>query len=229
VTIKRFSAIFLVLFLTACQGGGGQAGFHNDQGIDALGAHRYEEARNSFKQALDINPNDAVVWANLGVALTRMESYTEALEAYEKSRELDAQDPVTVVEIAALHYRLGNYDAAETGYRQAIGMVKTAPEFRSSLALALLRAGKTTMAEEELAAAVEVAQQRWRQHALVRYQMAAFALIQGDTEGGLTTFEEALKDYPDGARMSLSDQDFDVLQDDPRYQEMVAGWWKTGR
>ena len=222
---KVFAVGFVVLLLAGCQGGG-EAGFHNDQGIQALAQDRYEEARVNFEKALELTPEDAVVWGNLGVALTRLERYEDALAAYQKADSIDPGEPVTVAEIASIHYRLGHYDEAEAGFRKALSMVKTAPEFRSSLSLALLRQGKAGEAAAEMEKAVDVAKKDWHRHGLVKYQMAASEIIGGHVDRGLDLFAEALDVYPAGARMSVSDHDFEPVYENPRYQELAGGWWK---
>lgn len=221
----RVAVALLALFLLACQGGG-QAGFHNDEGIQALAEDRYEAAKASFEKALELNPKDAVVWGNLGVALTRMEAYDEALNAYAKSLELDPNEPVTIAEVGSLLYRLGRYPEAEARFRQAIGMVKTAPEFHSSLSLSLRHQGKLEEADRELAAATDVASKNWRRHGVVKYQVAATHVLKGETDQALTAFAECLDDYPLGARDAVSDPDFAPLYENARFQELVGGWWK---
>lgn len=210
------------LLLAACQGGGGEAGFYNDQGIEALRQDHYEEARRDFEAALKLSPKDAVIWGNLGVALSRQERYEEALDAYARSHDLDPDDAVTVAEMASITYRLGRYAEAEAGFREAIRLEPRAPEFHSSLALALLKQGRGDEARAELDKALPEADKR----GLVRYQEAKFKLLTGDTDGALATFRESLKRYPAGARDSVSDPDFEPLHDDPRYQELVKDWWR---
>lgn len=216
------AGVLAASLLVACQGGGGQAGFYNDQGIEALRQDHYEEARRDFAAAAERSPKDAAIWGNLGVALTRLERFEEALDAYRKSHDLDPGDPVTVAEMASIAYRLGRYAEAEAGFREAIRMEPRAPEFHSSLALALLREGKAEAARAELEGVLPLADK----HGLVRYQQAKFLLLTGDTAGALATFEKSLRSYPAGARDSVTDPDFEPLRDDPRYQDLVKDWWR---
>jgi len=210
------------LLLAACQNGGGQAGFYNDQGIEALRLDHYEEARRDFAAAAERSPKDAAIWGNLGVALARLERYEEAQDAYRKSHALDPGDAVTVAEMASIDYRLGKYGEADVGFREAIRLEPRAPEFHSSLALALLREGKAEEARTELDSVLPTA----AKHGLVRYQEAKFRLLTGDTAGALDTFEQSLATYPAGARDSVTDPDFEPLRDDPRYQDLVKDWWR---
>jgi Flp pilus assembly protein TadD len=216
------AALTAGLMLAACQNGGGQAGFYNDQGIEALRQDHYEEARRDFAAAAERSPKDAAIWGNLGVALTRLERYQEALDAYAKAHDLDPGDSVTVAEMASIAYRLGRYAEAEAGFRDAIRLEPRAPEFHSSLALALQREGKADEARTELDSVLAKADK----HGLVRYQEAKFLLLTGDTAGALATFERSLQTYPAGARDSVSDPDFEPLRDDPRYQDLVKDWWR---
>lgn len=215
------------MWLVGCQGGGGEAGFHNDEGVKALSEDRYDAARMSFERALELAPKGAVVWGNLGVALTRLERYDEALSAYQKAAELEPGESVTVAETASIQYRLGHYAEAETGFRKAQSMMSKVPEFKSSLGLALLRQGKTVEADAKMAEAVTLAARKWQNHGLVKYQMAAAAIIKGHVNEGLDLFAESLTGYPAGRRESVSDPDFNPVHDNPRYQEQVSGWWKA--
>lgn len=223
--MKQVFGLVGLLFLTGCQGGGGEGNFYNDQGIEALGQDRYDEAQAAFEKALEINPKDGVVWGNLGVALTRLERYEEALEAYQKSNELVPDDPITVAEIASIHYRERRFQEAKAGFEEAIRLETRAPEFHSSLSLALLQLGEKEAAQKELDGALPQARKR----GLVQYHHAAFMLITGEIDTGLTLFETSLEAYPAGARSAVSDPDFEPVYDHPHFQKLVGGWWKPVR
>jgi tetratricopeptide (TPR) repeat protein len=61
---------------------------------------KYNEAVGEWKKALALNPGEAGVHLNLGVALARGGKSDEAIGEYRKALELDPNDPET-------HYRLG--------------------------------------------------------------------------------------------------------------------------
>jgi len=222
VVLTRIAGIFLALALVACQGGG-EAGFYNDEGIKALSQDRYDEALKSFKKALEMHPDDGVVWGNAGVALVRMERYEEALEAYAKSDELEPNDPITVYELGGVYYRMRRFAEAEVDYRRAIELEARVPMFHSSLSLALLHQGKDQEAEAAMATALPFVEKR----GVVRYQLAATHLIRGDVDQGLDEFEKSLERHPMGARDSVGDADFGSVHEHPRYQKLVGGWWKS--
>ncbi|MDH5526266.1 MAG: tetratricopeptide repeat protein [Nitrospirota bacterium] len=221
----RIWTILAVMFLAACTPSGGKAGFYNDEGIEALRLDRYEDARLNFEKALELNPEDGIVWGNLGVSLTRLERYEEAAKAYERSNELAPGEPITVAELAAIHYRLRRFAEAEAGFREALQLEARAPEFHSSLALALKQQGK----HEEAARELELALPHANKRGLVLYHQAAFLMLEGKPDQALAAFTESLRKHPPGARDSVADPDFEPLHGDPRYQELVRDWWKQGQ
>jgi len=52
----------------------------------------YNEALNSFEQALALNQNDPDMWNLKGIALRSLGRYDEAVECFNKSLEIDPRD-----------------------------------------------------------------------------------------------------------------------------------------
>lgn len=52
----------------------------------------YEEAIKAYKQAIYLEPNNALAWSNLGINLRKLNCYEEALEAFSKSAEICPND-----------------------------------------------------------------------------------------------------------------------------------------
>jgi tetratricopeptide (TPR) repeat protein len=53
---------------------------------------RYQDARNSFAQATDIDPAFAEAWYNKGIALMNLEKFLEAIRAFDKAIALNPND-----------------------------------------------------------------------------------------------------------------------------------------
>ena len=53
---------------------------------------KYENALNSFEQAISLNQNDPDLWNLKGVALRSLGRYNEAIECFNKSLEIDPRD-----------------------------------------------------------------------------------------------------------------------------------------
>jgi tetratricopeptide (TPR) repeat protein len=60
---------------------------HYDYGVLLLERHRYDEAEQAFRRALQINPHYAKARYNLGVILETKSRFQEALEQFEKALE----------------------------------------------------------------------------------------------------------------------------------------------
>ncbi len=54
-----------------------------------LNTKRYQEALLAFEQAIQLDPNDAVIYNGKGLALSNLNRYGEALAAYEQAIRLD--------------------------------------------------------------------------------------------------------------------------------------------
>ncbi|MBN1342424.1 MAG: tetratricopeptide repeat protein [Phycisphaerae bacterium] len=81
----------------------------------------YEEAVRACRTAIDIAPNEAVLWARLGSLLHyRLERYEEAEKAYRKAVEVDPNRVQTWLDLGDLYQRLKRHGEAEQAYRKAI-------------------------------------------------------------------------------------------------------------
>jgi tetratricopeptide (TPR) repeat protein len=63
-----------------------------NKGILLFKLCRYQDARNSFAQATDIDPAFAEAWYNKGVALANLEKYLEAIRAFDKAIAINPND-----------------------------------------------------------------------------------------------------------------------------------------
>ena len=61
-------------------------------GITNLKDDNFEDALSFFEQALLLDPNNADLWNQKGVALRSLGRYNEASECYNKSLQLDPRD-----------------------------------------------------------------------------------------------------------------------------------------
>ena len=89
---------------------------------EATGQRHLDEALVHFKNAIRINPNDAISHLNLGADMHEHGQLREAIEQYETVLEL-TRDPHLVtksyIDLGAAYQQLGDYTAAEQYYREA--------------------------------------------------------------------------------------------------------------
>ena len=83
---------------------------------------RYHEAEQAYRKAIEIDPEDANPWNNLGKLLSnKLNSYEDAEQAYRKVIELDPEDVTAWNNLGNLLTKfLMRFDEAEQAYRQAI-------------------------------------------------------------------------------------------------------------
>ena len=62
------------------------------KGFSFLKMCRYQDARNSFAQAADIDPGFTEAWSNKGIALISLGKYVEAIRAFDKVIALNPND-----------------------------------------------------------------------------------------------------------------------------------------
>ncbi len=53
---------------------------------------QYEDALNSFQEAISLKQNDPDLWNMKGIALRSLGRYNEAIECFNKSLEIDPRD-----------------------------------------------------------------------------------------------------------------------------------------
>ncbi len=66
------------------------AWYNKGQILSKMG--RFQDARNAFAQAADIDPAFAEAWYNKGIALMNLSKYLEAIRAFDKAIALNPDD-----------------------------------------------------------------------------------------------------------------------------------------
>src|SRR6266566_1332994 len=85
-----------------------------------LNTKRYQEALLAFEQAIQLDPNDAVICNGKGLALSKLNRYREALTAYEQSIRLNPNNADTYLNKGDALDELERYEEALAAYEQAI-------------------------------------------------------------------------------------------------------------
>jgi tetratricopeptide (TPR) repeat protein len=98
-----------------------------------------------------LNPNDARVHTDLGLAYTRVGRTNDALVELVTASLLGPDDPEALTAIGQIHFDAGSYVAAETVLRRAIAIAPTLTHARYLIGQTLARLGRTKDSQEELA------------------------------------------------------------------------------
>ena len=70
-----------------------EAGGKNNVGVSHLAMRHYEIAEGYFRDAIELQPDFAEAWFNLGVALDGIGKHDEATAAFRKAAEFGAHNP----------------------------------------------------------------------------------------------------------------------------------------
>jgi tetratricopeptide (TPR) repeat protein len=122
-----------------------------DDGMDYMEGGDYETAILKFKKAIEIDPNFAFSWDNLGVCYRKSYQYEKAIEAYKKSLEINPEGRMPLMNIAVTYNLKKEFEEAIVYYNKFISIYKDDPEGYYGLGLILYTNNKQ---EEGLASLI---------------------------------------------------------------------------
>lgn len=96
------------------------------QGDNLFFAGQYQEAIDTYDQALKIHPNLADTWNNRGVVLTRLAQYDEAIASYDRAISIRPEYPDAWNNRGVSLLEMQQYQEAIVSYEQAI---KVKPDY----------------------------------------------------------------------------------------------------
>ncbi len=108
-----------------------------DDGMDFMEQENYENAILKFTKAIEIDPNFAFSWDNLGVCFRKSNQYEEAIEAYKKSLEINPEGRMPLMNIAVTYNLKKEFDQAIIYYNKFISIYHSDPEGYYGLGLIL--------------------------------------------------------------------------------------------
>lgn len=108
-----------------------------DDGMDFMESGDFEDAILKFKKAIEIDPNFAFSWDNLGVCYRKSNQYEEAINAYKKSLEINPEGRMPLMNIAVTYNLKKEFDQAIIYYNKFISIYQDDPEGYYGLGLIL--------------------------------------------------------------------------------------------
>jgi len=108
-----------------------------DDGMDYMESDDYEMAIQKFKKAIEIDPNFAFSWDNLGVCYRKSNQYEEAIDAYKKSLEINPEGRMPLMNIAVTYNLKKEFEEAIVYYNKFISIYSEDPEGYYGLGLIL--------------------------------------------------------------------------------------------
>jgi tetratricopeptide (TPR) repeat protein len=92
----------------------------NNSGIALTEANRPNDAIALFRKALAMEPENPLLWLNLGIAQQRVGDYDEALESFHHSILIDDGLADAWLSAGLIYYELEQFSLAEESYKAAI-------------------------------------------------------------------------------------------------------------
>ncbi len=124
--------------------------------VDMMEKHQFGAAVPTWKQTVELNPDDPRAHNNLGLALAGTGKTTEALVEYRRSLELNDQSSQTHNNYGSALAETGNIDEALAEFEKAVELNPDNGRAHSNLGGALSEKGRTAEALEHLRRGVEL-------------------------------------------------------------------------
>lgn len=112
-----------------------------DDGMELMESGDNDTAILKFKKAIEIDPNFAFSWDNLGVCYRKSNQYEEAINAYKKSLEINPEGRMPLMNIAVTYNLKKEFDQAIFYYNKFISIYSNDPEGYYGLGLILYTNG----------------------------------------------------------------------------------------
>ena len=110
--------------------------------VEDFHAGKYAEAREGLRTALKYAPENAGLWAYLGLAEGGLNDVRGAIADLEKARSLSPKDPQILFDLGLLYRRNGNAERAREMYRQGLVLQPDDAGANQNYALLLMEAGQ---------------------------------------------------------------------------------------
>ncbi len=160
--------------------------------MQALNGGDVGEALKLTNQVLDVDPACGLAWHVVALCRERAGDLNGALAAYEKALQLDPQDVDLANDLGRLAMQMGLYTVAEQLFAHFVAERPGVVDGPNNLACALREQLRYADALDVLRPAIEAN----RGSALLWNTLGATIAEQGQTEGSLIFFDEALRHDP---------------------------------
>ncbi len=178
------------------------------QGIVALLTGNYTQAESIWRRVIQLYPNNAGAYSNLGVALYQQGKLEEAIAAYRQAIQLNPKDASDYYSLGNALRNQGKVEEAIAAYRQAIQIDPKDATAYDGLGFVLYNQGKV---EEAIAAYRQVIQIDPKD-ATAYYRLGFVLYNQGKVEEAIAAYRQAIEIDPKDATvynnlgLALSDQ-----------------------
>ncbi len=174
---------------------------HNNRGAALLSKGQLAEAEFELKTAIQLSPDYAEAYNNLGIIYKQQKHYDLAVQHFEKAFALNKEYTAPLSHIGAVHIARGQLDQAITILRKAVNKEPTFADAIYNLGLAYLLKARETGAGDKKNEFYKDAEQKLQLATQLNTQLVEAHLNLGDLYMDLQRYEEAEIRY----RLALED------------------------
>jgi tetratricopeptide (TPR) repeat protein len=113
----------------------------NDSGIALTEENRPNEAVPLFRRALSMEPENPLLWFNLGIAQQHTGDYEEAIDSFYRAVIIDDDFADAWVSMGLIYYELKEYELAEESYLAALARNGNDPKIWNNLGVLYFNGG----------------------------------------------------------------------------------------
>ena len=205
-------------------------------GDEARTQKDYAQAIEYFQAAVGKDRKNATLYNKLGLAELRKDDLKSARTHFEKAAKLNSEYAEAVNNVGAVDYLRKNYKSAAKYFKKAAALDETHPTYHVNLGAAWFSQKKMDRAIAEYTRAIELDPEIFRresrtgiaaqiaspeERAQFSYTLAKAYAKRGDLEGCLQCLRKAKEDGYRNLANVYRDEEFSLMRDNPRLQEMV--------
>jgi tetratricopeptide (TPR) repeat protein len=130
--------------------------YWNTLGSTYYKSGKYEEAIESYKQAIRIDPDYAMAHYNLGLAYVESGKYKEAIESYKQALRIDPDSAIAHYNLGVAYGESGKYKEAIESYKQVVRIDPDYADAHCNLGVAYYESGMNKEAIEAFKQVVRI-------------------------------------------------------------------------
>lgn len=178
------------------------------KGNKLYGNGEYEEAVQTFSEAIELNSTQWGYYFNLGLAYKKMDKKDEALEAFRKALELNPESFSCNKEVGEILGKSGKFDEALKYFQKATEIDPTDPDAFYNLGVCQMNLGKSEEALKSFLKTIEIKDD----YADAYYPVGTIFISQNNKAEAVKYLEKFLELAPDHEKASVARQLLDYLK-----------------
>jgi Flp pilus assembly protein TadD len=169
---------------------------------------KYQEAIESYNEALELSQSQWGYYFNLGLALKKSDKKEEALAAFQKALEMNPESYSVNKELGQLLAQEDNYEEAKKYYQKAAEISDDDPDAFYNLGVCL-----TNLGDQEGALAAFLKTIAFKEdYADAYFQIGTLYINQNNVEEAIKNLEKFLELAPEHEKAAVSKQLIDYLK-----------------